>query len=144
MALSQDSFKTEICRARTFGFLKDAEALRAQGLARGASLDNAVVINGENKVLNEGGLRFDDDSLMTCCCAWAAPLPFRMSREQRQPCPGRSGSADDGLTHEGKAVVLAILLVALGLLLERPVPLDLRCDPSLFRVSFHPISLPSE
>jgi UDP-3-O-[3-hydroxymyristoyl] N-acetylglucosamine deacetylase len=61
VALDRDSFKTEICRARTFGFLKDAEALRAQGLARGASLDNAVVINGENKILNEGGLRFDDE-----------------------------------------------------------------------------------
>ena len=61
MALDRESFKTEICRARTFGFLKDAEALRAQGLARGASLDNAVVINGENRILNEGGLRFDDE-----------------------------------------------------------------------------------
>ncbi len=61
VALDRDSFKNQICRARTFGFLKDAEALRAQGLARGASLDNAVVINGENKILNEGGLRFDDE-----------------------------------------------------------------------------------
>ncbi|MGQ0674995.1 MAG: UDP-3-O-acyl-N-acetylglucosamine deacetylase [Rhodospirillales bacterium] len=61
LTLDRNSFKSEICRARTFGFLKDAEALRAQGLARGASLDNAVVINGENRILNEGGLRFADE-----------------------------------------------------------------------------------
>jgi UDP-3-O-[3-hydroxymyristoyl] N-acetylglucosamine deacetylase len=61
LTLNRDSFKNQISRARTFGFLKDAEALRAQGLARGASLDNAVVINGENRILNEGGLRFDDE-----------------------------------------------------------------------------------
>ena len=61
VTLSQDSFKTQICRARTFGFAKDAEVMRAQGLARGASLDNAVVVGPDNKVLNDGGLRYDDE-----------------------------------------------------------------------------------
>lgn len=60
VTLNQDAFKNQICRARTFGFLDDADALRAQGLARGASLDNAVVLSGA-KVLNEGGLRYDDE-----------------------------------------------------------------------------------
>ncbi len=61
VALSQDAFKNEISRARTFGFERDVHALRAQGLARGGSLENAVVISGDNKVLNEDGLRYDDE-----------------------------------------------------------------------------------
>lgn len=60
VTVSSNSFKNEICRARTFGFLEDVEALRQAGLARGGSLDNAVVISG-SEVLNEGGLRFDDE-----------------------------------------------------------------------------------
>lgn len=51
---------SEISRARTFGFLKDVEAMKRMGLARGGSLDNAVVLNHE-KVLNPGGLRFKDE-----------------------------------------------------------------------------------
>lgn len=54
------SFKHALCRARTFGFASDVEKLRAHGLARGGSLDNAIVV-GEHSVLNEGGLRFDDE-----------------------------------------------------------------------------------
>lgn len=61
VALSQDAFKTEISRARTFGFERDVSALRAQGLARGGSLENAVVIGEDDRVLNEDGLRFDDE-----------------------------------------------------------------------------------
>ncbi len=60
LGLAKGSFKKELARARTFGFLHDAEKLRAVGLARGGSLDNAVIISGE-KILNEGGLRFDDE-----------------------------------------------------------------------------------
>lgn len=55
-----DGFKEDICRARTFGFLHEVEALQAAGLARGGSLENAVVISGDT-VLNEGGLRYDDE-----------------------------------------------------------------------------------
>ena len=54
------AFKTEIARARTFGFLHEVEELRRLGLARGGSLDNAVVISGDT-ILNEEGLRFEDE-----------------------------------------------------------------------------------
>jgi len=53
-------FKSDISRARTFGFDHEVEALRSAGLARGGSLENAVVVSGD-KILNEGGLRFDDE-----------------------------------------------------------------------------------
>ncbi len=54
------SFAKELARARTFGFLHEVESLRAAGLAKGGSLDNAVVVSGDS-VLNEGGLRYDDE-----------------------------------------------------------------------------------
>ena len=54
------SFAKELAPARTFGFLHDVEALRAAGLAKGGSLDNAVVVSGDG-VLNEGGLRYEDE-----------------------------------------------------------------------------------
>lgn len=54
------AFKAEVSRARTFGFLKDVDRLRAAGRALGGSLDNVVVIDGDT-VLNEGGLRYDDE-----------------------------------------------------------------------------------
>ncbi|CAK0761100.1 UDP-3-O-acyl-N-acetylglucosamine deacetylase [uncultured Gammaproteobacteria bacterium] len=59
-ALTRGGFKTEVCRARTFGFLHEVDQLRRLGLARGGSLDNAIVINGD-KVMNEGGLRYHDE-----------------------------------------------------------------------------------
>ncbi len=55
-----ENFKNEVSRARTFGFLHEVEALRAAGLAKGGSLDNAVVVSGD-KVINEGGLRYDNE-----------------------------------------------------------------------------------
>jgi len=58
--LTRQGFKTEISRARTFGFFEDVEKMRAIGLMRGGSLDNAVVIKGE-EVMNEGGLRYPDE-----------------------------------------------------------------------------------
>jgi len=57
---STTSFLKEISRARTFGFLKDVEYLRANDLALGGSLDNAIVMD-EYRVLNEDGLRFQDE-----------------------------------------------------------------------------------
>jgi len=57
---SSQSFKHALCRARTFGFASDVERLRAMGLARGGSLDNAIVV-GEKDVLNEEGLRYGDE-----------------------------------------------------------------------------------
>ncbi len=58
--VSGGSFRSDIARARTFGFLADVERLWARGLARGASLDNAVVV-GEDRVINPEGLRFADE-----------------------------------------------------------------------------------
>ena len=60
ITLVNGTFKKEIARARTFGFAHEVEALRAAGLALGGSLDNAVVVDGD-KVLNAGGLRYEDE-----------------------------------------------------------------------------------
>ncbi len=57
---SEISFVKEVSRARTFGFLSDAERMRAANLALGASMDNTVVID-EYRVLNDDGLRYDDE-----------------------------------------------------------------------------------
>jgi UDP-3-O-[3-hydroxymyristoyl] N-acetylglucosamine deacetylase len=57
---STTSFLKEISRARTFGFLKDVENLRAKDLALGGSLDNSIVMD-DYRVLNEDGLRFRDE-----------------------------------------------------------------------------------
>ena len=60
MAIGTGSFKSELSRARTFGFLDDVDRLRAAGLARGGSLDNAIVVSGD-QVLNREGLRYDNE-----------------------------------------------------------------------------------
>ncbi len=57
---SVSSYVKHVCRARTFGFLSDYEKLRECDLAKGGSLDNAVVVD-DYRVLNEDGLRFDDE-----------------------------------------------------------------------------------
>lgn len=56
------SYTREVARARTFGFTQDVEMLRAQGLALGGSLENAIVMD-EFRVLNSDGLRFADEFL---------------------------------------------------------------------------------
>jgi UDP-3-O-[3-hydroxymyristoyl] N-acetylglucosamine deacetylase len=58
--LTPGAFKTELARARTFGFIEEIEALREAGLALGGSLANAVVLRGAT-VLNAGGLRYADE-----------------------------------------------------------------------------------
>jgi UDP-3-O-[3-hydroxymyristoyl] N-acetylglucosamine deacetylase len=58
--LNEETYLNHVAPARTFGFLKDVEFLRKNGLALGGSLMNAVVIDGE-KVLNQEGLRFPDE-----------------------------------------------------------------------------------
>lgn len=60
MALHEGGFKSEICRARTFGFAHEVDALRARGLAQGGSLENAVVVTDEG-IMNDGGLRYGDE-----------------------------------------------------------------------------------
>lgn len=57
---SSSNFIKEISRARTFGFMKDIEMLRANNLALGGSFDNAVVLD-EFRILNSDGLRYDDE-----------------------------------------------------------------------------------
>jgi UDP-3-O-[3-hydroxymyristoyl] N-acetylglucosamine deacetylase len=58
--LGRDLYARDIARARTFGFTKDVEMLRANGLALGGGLDNAIVMD-DYKVLNTDGLRYDDE-----------------------------------------------------------------------------------
>ncbi len=53
-------YKRDIARARTFGFTKDVEMMRARGLALGGSMDNAIVVD-DYRILNAGGLRYDDE-----------------------------------------------------------------------------------
>lgn len=58
--LSPATFKNEISRARTFGFFEEVEQMQKQGLGRGGSLDNAIIIKGD-EVLNKDGLRYDNE-----------------------------------------------------------------------------------
>ncbi|NLY12931.1 MAG: UDP-3-O-acyl-N-acetylglucosamine deacetylase [Gammaproteobacteria bacterium] len=57
---SSTSFVKEVSRARTFGFMRDIEFLRTNNLALGGSVDNAIVVD-EDSVLNEDGLRYEDE-----------------------------------------------------------------------------------
>ena len=57
---SQAAFIREVSRARTFGFMHEIEYLRSKGLAKGGSVDNAIVID-KYRILNEDGLRYDDE-----------------------------------------------------------------------------------
>ena len=58
--LGSGSYARDIARARTFGFTRDVETMRANGLALGGGLDNAIVMD-DYKVLNHDGLRYDDE-----------------------------------------------------------------------------------
>lgn len=58
--VNENTFARELARARTFGFLKDAQALRERGLAKGGSLDNTVVLDSQ-EVVNPEGLRYRDE-----------------------------------------------------------------------------------
>jgi UDP-3-O-[3-hydroxymyristoyl] N-acetylglucosamine deacetylase len=60
LEITPDTFRDELSRARTFGFMKDVEGLWAAGLALGASLENTIVI-GDDRVINPEGLRFADE-----------------------------------------------------------------------------------
>ncbi|WP_073471982.1 UDP-3-O-acyl-N-acetylglucosamine deacetylase [Desulfatibacillum alkenivorans] len=60
ITLSGNAFEEDICRARTFGFLHELEFMKQCGLAKGGTLDNAIVLD-EEKVINEEGLRFEDE-----------------------------------------------------------------------------------
>lgn len=60
LEITEQSFLREIAPARTFGFLKDAEALKAAGLAKGGGLDNCIILD-ETRVINPEGLRYKDE-----------------------------------------------------------------------------------
>ncbi len=60
LAITERSFRDQLAAARTFGFVHEVEALRRMGLARGGSLDNAIVIDGD-AILNPEPLRFRDE-----------------------------------------------------------------------------------
>jgi UDP-3-O-[3-hydroxymyristoyl] N-acetylglucosamine deacetylase len=57
---SDNQYKRDIARARTFGFTKDVDAMRARGLTLGGSMENAIVVD-DQRVLNSDGLRYDDE-----------------------------------------------------------------------------------
>ena len=57
---SQNSYKRDIARARTFGFTKDVDLMRSRGLGLGGNMDNAIVVD-DQRVLNTDGLRYDDE-----------------------------------------------------------------------------------
>ena len=57
---SDNQYKRDIARARTFGFSKDVDVMRARGLSLGGSMDNAIVV-ADRRVLNADGLRYDDE-----------------------------------------------------------------------------------
>lgn len=57
---SSTSFVKEVSRARTFGFMHEIEYLRSKGLAKGGSVDNAIVVD-DYRILNEDGLRYEDE-----------------------------------------------------------------------------------
>lgn len=59
--LAEEPFRRRIARARTFCYRRDVERMRAAGLAKGGTLDNAVVIDEDGQVLNDGGWRFEDE-----------------------------------------------------------------------------------
>jgi len=60
MEFSTMAFLKEISRARTFGFMRDVEYLRAHNLALGGTMDNAIVLD-DYRILNEDGLRYEDE-----------------------------------------------------------------------------------
>jgi len=60
LEINEQTFARELARARTFGFLKDVEAMKAAGLARGGSLDNCIVLDDKG-VVNPDGLRYKDE-----------------------------------------------------------------------------------
>lgn len=62
--LTAQTFKDELCAARTFGFMRDVERLWAAGLALGSSLENSVVISDEHTVINPEGLRYPVDEFV--------------------------------------------------------------------------------
>jgi UDP-3-O-acyl-N-acetylglucosamine deacetylase len=92
-------YKRDIARARTFGFTKDVEMMRARGLGLGGSMDNVIVVD-DYRVLNADGLRYDDefvkhkilDAIGDMHVA-GKPLIWRLHRLQGRPCAEQPAAA---------------------------------------------------
>ncbi|MBB3808263.1 UDP-3-O-acyl-N-acetylglucosamine deacetylase [Pseudochelatococcus contaminans] len=90
MDLDPETFRTEISRARTFGFLRDLEKLRKMGLAGGSSLDNSVAI-ADDGIVNPGGLRYADEFVrhkMLDAVGDLALAGYALQGEYRSYCAG--------------------------------------------------------
>ena len=100
--IDAETFRSEVARARTFGFMKDVERLWAAGYALGSSLENSVVIGDDSRIINMEGLRYPDEFVrhkmldaMGDLALAGAPfhrllplLPRRPQAECRMPCAG--------------------------------------------------------
>src|SRR3546814_12473644 len=89
--LEPGRFKADIARARTFGFVQEVEHLRSLGLARGGSLENAVVL-GHDRILTDDGLRYEAEFLrhkildrLGALYLTVAPIIGRYSRRPPRP-----------------------------------------------------------
>ena len=120
---STTAFKLDICRARTFGFLHEVEAMRKAGFARGGSLDNAVVIDGDD-ILNEGGLRFVDEFVRHKVLDCVGDMYLAGAPLLGQFCGVRTGHAmHHKLLRALFAQEAAWTMVLMDASLEMPVPL---------------------
>ena len=93
---NKSAFKTKLADARTFCMLKDVETMRTNGLARGGSLDNAVVVH-EGAVLNGGGLRSDDEFVRhkaLDCLGDLYLLGMAIRAKLTTTCPGHALSTE--------------------------------------------------
>ncbi len=97
--MKNGTFKAQLARARTFGFLKDVDMLRAHGFALGGSLDNAVVVD-DDKILNEDGLRYPDEFVRHKMLDAIGDLSLAGARVEGHFCGIRSGhSLNNQLLH---------------------------------------------
>jgi len=101
--VSEESFLRELADARTFGFLSDVQMLQANGLARGGSLENAVVLD-EQKVLNKEGLRHRDEFVRHKILGQEAPGASRMLDRDRFAGRDQGTTSGSALSVSGVAV----------------------------------------
>jgi UDP-3-O-[3-hydroxymyristoyl] N-acetylglucosamine deacetylase len=125
LVLDEDRFEAEVARARTFGFADQVSALWRAGRARGASLDNTVVL-GSDRVLNRGGLRFRDEFVRHKVLDLVGDLALLGARLRGHVRVERGGHA----LHQRLVAALATLQAAErvegSLAAPRPLPLTVR------------------
>ena len=116
LVLDEEGFDRELSRARTFGFAEQVEALWRSGRARGASLDNTVVL-GADRVLNRDGLRWPDEFVRHKALDLVGDLALLGVRVQGHIRVERGGHA----LHQRLVAALASLMAAERLPLDAPV-----------------------